>query len=152
MTEGLKKTWTEVVRPLLRRPPQIQVAALCCRDGHAGHEVLLITSRDTGRWILPKGWLVPGKDAAGSALQEAWEEAGVRASAIRPAPVGIYHYDKRFDEGYPAPVEVRIFRVDVTALADRYPERRERERAWVSPAEAAERVDEPELKAILREL
>lgn len=152
MTNALKKAWSEMVRPLLQRPPQLQVAALCCRDTGEGRQVLLITSRDTGRWIVPKGWLIPGKDAADAALQEAWEEAGVRASAIRPQSVGIYHYDKRLDEGYIAPVEVRVFRVDVAELSDIYPEVRERDRAWVSPAEAARRVDEAELKAILHQL
>jgi len=152
MTDGLKKAWAEVVQPLLRRPPECQVAALCCRDGETGPEVLLITSRDTGRWIIPKGWLMDGKSAAEAAQIEAWEEAGVQHADLLPDPVGTFSYDKRLDDGYENPVEVQVFRLDVSQLSDIYPEARERRRAWVSPEEAAEKVDEPGLKAILRSL
>jgi len=152
MTDGLKKAWAEMVQPLLRRPPELQVAALCCRTGAEGPEVLMITSRDTGRWIVPKGWLMAGKDAAEAAREEAWEEAGVTAGRLRPEPIGSYRYEKRLDDGYTAPVEVRVYRLEVEALSDIYPEARERTRCWVSPAEAAERVDEPGLKELLLNL
>ncbi len=152
MTDGLKKAWAEVVQPLLRRPPECQVAALCCRDGDDGLEVLLITSRDTGRWIIPKGWLMEDKSAADAAEIEAWEEAGVQKADIVPRPIGTYSYDKRLDDGYENPVEVQVFRLNVSQLADIYPEARERRRVWVSPSEAAGKVDEQELKAILHDL
>jgi len=152
MTDGLKKAWAEVVQPLLRRPPECQVAALCCRDGENGPQVLLITSRDTGRWIIPKGWLMEGKSAAEAAQIEAWEEAGVQHADLLPDPIGSFSYDKRLDDGYANPVKVQVFRLNVSQLADIYPEVRERRRAWVPPSEAAEKVDEPELKAILRDL
>ncbi|QYX57826.1 NUDIX hydrolase [Roseovarius sp. SCSIO 43702] len=153
MPNGLKRALTEMVAPLLRRPPELQVAALCLRDGaDGGKEVLMITSRDTGRWILPKGWLVEDKDAPQSALQEAWEEAGVEPPAEAPVHIGHYHYDKGLDGGYTVPVRVELFRIDVTELADSYPEARERARLWLSPEKAAQRVDEPELAAILRAL
>ncbi len=57
----------------------------------------MITSRDTGRWILPKGWPIDGLDEAGSALQEAWEEAGVKDGRIANAPIGTFDYQKRFE-------------------------------------------------------
>jgi len=152
MTEGFKKAWTEMVRPLLRRPPELQVAALCCRTESGSTKVLMITSRDTGRWIVPKGWLIEGKNAAQAVLEEAWEEAGVKRARIKPESVGTYHYEKRLDDGYAAPVEVQVFRLDVESLADIYPESRERARLWLEPATAADRVDEPELKALLLQL
>lgn len=152
MTESLKKAWAEMVRPLLRRPPELQVAAICCRAGSNGTEVLMITSRDTGRWIVPKGWLIEGKNTAEAALEEAWEEAGVEQARITPEPIGTYHYDKRVDDGYAAPVEVQVFRLEVDTLSDIYPESRERARLWLDPATAADRVDEPELKELLRQL
>lgn len=152
MNDGLKKAWTEVVRPLLRRPPELQVAALCCREGEAGTEVLMITSRDTGRWVMPKGWLMEGMNAAEAAREEAWEEAGVKSARISEEPIGVYHYEKHLDDGYAAPVEVQVFRLDVEALSDVYPEARERARLWLDPETAAGRVDEPELKELLLQL
>ena len=140
MNDGLKKAWTEMVQPLFRRPPELQVAALCCRAGENGTEVLMITSRDTGRWVMPKGWLMDGKNAAEAACEEAWEEAGVN------------HYEKRLDDGYVAPVEVQVYRIDVEELDDAYPESRERARLWLDPATAANRVDEPSLKELLLQL
>jgi len=152
MPGTLRKAWAEMVRPLLRRPPELQVAALCCRQGAGGTEVLLITSRDTGRWVLPKGWPMAGRGAAEAAAQEAWEEAGVRTARLWPDPVGRYHYEKRLDEGYGTPVEVMVFRLDVEELSESYPEADSRARLWLSPRAAAGRVDEAELQALLRAL
>lgn len=152
MTEGLKRVWAEMVQPLLRRPPQLQVAALCCRQGRNGTEVLLITSRDTRRWIVPKGWPMDDLSAPDAAREEAWEEAGVLHADLSRDPIGTYEYEKRLDGGYVAPVTVKVYRLDVTQLSDIYPEAAERQRAWVSPAEAAERVREPKLKDIFLNL
>jgi len=113
-------------------------------------EVLMITSRGTGRWIIPKGWPMPDRTLAQAALQEAWEEAGVRAAGV--AELGRYHYDKAEDRGFAIPVEVRVFLAPVTGLADDYPERDERTRRWFPPAEAASLVAEPELATMLRAL
>lgn len=152
MTDGLKKAWTEMVQPLLRRPPECQVAALCCRQADAGTEVLLITSRDTGRWIVPKGWMMDGKSAAQAACQEAWEEAGVKTADLIDEPIGSFSYEKQLNDGYTAPVDVKVFRLDVTGMADIYPEARQRIRKWVAPANALTMVQEPGLQAILRNL
>lgn len=153
MTNTMKRAWTELVQPILRRPPELQVAALCYRERQAGQvEVLLITSRDTGRWVVPKGWPMEGKKAAEAALQEAWEEAGVTECAAIEGHIGRFAYDKRLDGGYEAPVEVEVFKVRVKKLADIYPEHDQRIRRWVSPADAAEMVREPGLKALLLEM
>lgn len=153
MTNTMKRAWAEFVQPILRRPPEMQVAALCYRvTPTAEKQVLLITSRGTGRWIVPKGWPMDGKKAAEAALQEAWEEAGVTDCAAIEGHVGSYAYDKHLDDGYDAPVEVEMFKVRVKQLADIYPEHDERTRRWVSPADAAEMVQEPGLKAILLEM
>lgn len=153
MTTSMKRAWTEYVQPILRRPPELQVAALCYREIASGEkQVLLVTSRGTGRWIVPKGWPMDGKKAAEAALQEAWEEAGVAECAAIEGHVGSYAYDKHLDDGYDAPVEVEVFKVRVKQLADIYPEHDERTRRWVSPADAAEMVQEPGLKSILLEM
>lgn len=152
MTNGLKKAWAELVRPMLRRPKRLQVGALCYRQKGAETLVLLITSRGTGRWIIPKGWPMRGKDAAGAALQEAWEEAGVRKGRITGAPLGSYAYEKELDTGLPLPVETLVFPIEVTELRDKFPESGQRRRKWVSASKAANMVREPELQALLRQL
>jgi len=126
-----------------------QVAALVYRNiGHA-REVLLITSRGTGRWVLPKGWPQKGKSLARSALSEAHEEAGVRG-CLWSAPIGNFCYDKPAD----ATSQAFAFSVDVFALRferqDRHwPEEAVRTLEWFPPSEAAERVVESELRAML---
>ena len=152
MTNALKTAFDSVIAPLLRRPRRIQVAALCTREKKGAIEVLLITSRDTGRWVLPKGWPINGLDAPGAALREAWEEAGVKEANINSEPVGIYGYDKRLDSGLEVPVDVTVFETEVTELVDDFPEAEERTRRWVPAQEAAGMVNEPQLQAILREL
>ncbi|WP_424979217.1 NUDIX hydrolase [Leisingera sp. S232] len=152
MTTHLTRAWEEIIKPMLQRPARVQVAALCSRSGADGKEVLMITSRGTGRWILPKGWPIEGKDGPESALQEAWEEAGVKADDISPQPVGEYHFTKRHDNGTEEPVTTLIFEAEVAQLEDDYPESSERTRQWMKPAEAADLVDEPELQEILRRL
>lgn len=132
-----------------RRPPALQVGALCL-DVASG-KVLMITSRGTGRWIIPKGWPMPGRSLAQAAMQEAWEEAGAQG-VVSGAVLGRYHYGKAQDRGYAIPVEVQVFLVRVEALADDYPEASQRSRRWFSPAKAAALVDEPGLAQILRGL
>ncbi|MGC9419131.1 MAG: NUDIX hydrolase [Rhodovulum sp.] len=148
----LKQVWKTLILPLLGRPSRFQVAALCYRKTEAAPEILLITSRDTHRWILPKGWPKAGYDASGTAAEEAWEEAGVKPRRVSSAPIGQYRYDKRLKGGVPVATDVNVFAIEVEALDDRFPEMAERERRWMSPAEAAEAVDEPALKALLRNL
>ncbi len=149
MMHVLKRAWAETLMPLLFVPRKSQVGALCYRKTDAGKQVLLITSRDTGRWIIPKGWPIKGLDAAGAALQEAWEEAGVRKTGDTEA-VGSFDYDKRLKDGEYLPVRTEVFAAEVQELRSDYPEAKERQRAWFTPKEAAELVDEPQLQDILR--
>lgn len=150
MVSLIKYAWFGMIDPLLKRPNRVQSAALCYRNSKRGKEVLLITSRERGRWILPKGWPIAGLDGAGTAAQEAWEEAGVKPRKINKKSVGKFHYDKILDNGASAPVEANVYSIEVDKLADTYPEVEERTRNWMAPQKAAELVDEPGLKAILR--
>ena len=152
MKAMLSKTWEEYIKPLFRRPSRLQVAALCLRGADTAREVLMITSRDTGRWIIPKGWPMNGKTCAEAALQEAWEEAGVKKARIKDTPIGSYSYAKRRDNGTEEPVTTLIYAADVDELALTYPEAHQRTRQWMSPKAAAELVQEPELQALLRSL
>ncbi|GGL61454.1 NUDIX hydrolase [Wenxinia marina] len=145
-----RRLWTGLLRPMLRRPPRLQVAALCHRGEGAAREMLVITSRGTRRWVLPKGWPIRGLDAAGSALQEAWEEAGVRGR-VAPAPIGSYTYRKRKSAGWALPVETLVYPVAVEAMEDSFPEAGQRTLRWVPPREAAQMVDEPSLRTLLEE-
>jgi 8-oxo-dGTP pyrophosphatase MutT (NUDIX family) len=112
-------------------------------------QVTLITSRDTGRWVLPKGWPMRGKTAAEAAAQEAWEEAGLKG-AISESPSGAYRYDKIRPRG-PLRCRVDVFPMRVLAQAGDWPEQGQRQVEWFSPAEAAKLVAEPELAALLAE-
>lgn len=127
-----------------------QFAALCYRINGGRPEILLITARRSGRWIVPKGWPMDGMTPAASACREAWEEAGVIGKPSDRC-LGLYSYTKTwgFDTGVPC--VAMIYPVQVKALAADYPESHERRRKWFSPKKAAARVSEPELARILRD-
>ena len=128
-----------------------QVAAVPFRFNERGDlQVLLVTSRETKRWVLPKGWPWPQVSNYESAAGEAWEEAGVVGRAIK-GKIGSFVYDKRKD-GKSTPIKVLVYLLEVTELSRRWPEAAERKRAWFSPEKAADAVNEPELKDILRGL
>jgi len=131
----------------------LQVAALTYRIEHGHLQVLLVTSRRTRRWVLPKGWPMPGKTLPEAAMQEAYEEAGIKGH-IHPDPVGCYFYQKN-DMGKNKD-KTGLFRVAVYALAlssqrADWPEREERSLEWLSPGAAAARVREPDLQKLLVE-
>ncbi len=99
-------------------------------------QVLLITSRETRRWIIPKGH--PDRHLGASALAslEAFEEAGV-SGTVQPEPIGRYQSSKRLASGKCVPCEVTVFRLDVVRHLDDWKERKERERQWLPVSEAA---------------
>ena len=132
-----------------KRDVRTQFGAFCWRQRKNGHEVLLVTSRRSKRWILPKGWPIDGATPADAALREAWEEAGV-IGKVRPVCLGIYSYFKDLDADSDLPCVVAVFPVKVKSLSKDWPEKKHRKRRWVSPKKAAELVQEPELAALLR--
>lgn len=132
------------------QPEAVQVAALPWRRAPDGRlEVLLATSRGSGRWVLPKGWPHKKTTLSGSALQEAWEETGVRGTVAAVA-IGSYRYDKALDNGLARRVRVHVFPLQVSQQHDAWPEAGERTIRWFDPAVAAGLVQEPELAALLR--
>lgn len=152
MSNIIAQAWEEMIKPILFRPKRVQVAALCHRTNTGNKEVLMITSRGTGRWILPKGWPINGKDGGESALQEAWEEAGVQNGRVDGDPIGAFSYEKELKTGLPIPVQTFVYTVGDVELSDTYPEAHQRQRKWVPAQEAANLVNEPELQDILRQL
>ena len=125
-----------------------QYAALPWRKAQ-GFEILLITSRETRRWVIPKGWPIPAHSAAESAAQEAYEEAGGRGWMAAQA-MGHYRYSKRLRGGARKRFRVDVFAMEVTEVLDQWPEAHERARQWLSPQEALALVEEPELAALIR--
>jgi 8-oxo-dGTP pyrophosphatase MutT (NUDIX family) len=112
-------------------------------------EILLITSRETRRWVIPKGWPISGRSAAESAAQEAYEEAGIRGEMSAQA-IGHYGYRKRLRGGAKKRFLVDVFAMEVTEVLDQWPEAHQRARQWLPPAEAWALVEEPELAALIR--
>jgi 8-oxo-dGTP pyrophosphatase MutT (NUDIX family) len=112
---------------------------------------MLVTSRETRRWIIPKGWPQKGKAPHHSAAREAYEEAGV-VGAVGRRSVGSFAYKKRYNNGRVMACEVHVFPLNVKRQRKQWPERRQREVKWVSAKEAAKKVQEPKLSAIIRRL
>lgn len=108
---------------------------------------MLVTSRESGRWIIPKGWPWPQLADHDSAAGEAREEAGIVGS-VEQVSFGTYDYGKRYSDGY-TELSVDVFLLWVSEELADWPERSERKRAWFSPLEAAETVEEPKLSALL---
>lgn len=136
------------VKLMFRRPPRQQYAALCYRiKKKNGLEVLLLTSRDTGRWVIPKGWPMTNKKSHAVAEREAFEEAGVKGKVERE-PLGSYGYHKGLAQGLKVFCRVQVHVLKVESMLDDFPEKGSRRLEWVSCTEAASRVNEPELKAL----
>jgi 8-oxo-dGTP pyrophosphatase MutT (NUDIX family) len=135
--------------PMVARPSARQVAALCYRDGRKGREILLITSRGTGRWIIPKGWPMDGHSDAQAAAREAWEEAGVQKGDVAPTPIGRYPTRKVLDNGALLACTVAVYAMRVDGLAARFPERHQRRRKWMTLGQAAKAVDEKALADLI---
>ncbi|WP_378947947.1 NUDIX hydrolase [Mesorhizobium sp. ANAO-SY3R2] len=128
-----------------------QVAAIPFRLNETGElEVMLVTSRGTRRFIVPKGWPMKGKSARHAALIEAREEAGVLGKALKK-PAGTYCYWKRLSTGF-INVEVTAYLIEVAEELAAWQEAGARQRAWLSPADAAMLIDEPELSTLVRNL
>lgn len=129
----------------------VQVGALCWRVQSGKIQVLMVTSRRTERWIMPKGWLDPGRTGDEAAATEAWEEAGARGR-LHEAPVGTYRYIKVGERKQSdIPCEVAVYPMKVRNLASEWPEMRERRRSWMSRKKAAKHVWEPELSRIIKQ-
>jgi 8-oxo-dGTP pyrophosphatase MutT (NUDIX family) len=112
---------------------------------------MLVTSRETQRWIIPKGWPQRGRAPHDSAAREAFEEAGV-VGAVGRRSVGSFPYEKRLKNGVVVLCEVRVFPLKVTRQSKQWPEKEQRQFKWVSIKEAAETVQEPTLSKIIRRL
>jgi 8-oxo-dGTP pyrophosphatase MutT (NUDIX family) len=109
-----------------------------------GGQVCVVSSRSGKRWVVPKGWIEPGKTAGEIALQESWEEAGL-TGVLRPEPAGSYVYEK---DG--RAFHVTVFVLEVTQSVETWPESGVRERCWLTPLQALGRIEDAGLREILR--
>jgi len=128
-----------------------QYAALPWRYSGPRRQILLISSRETGRWVIPKGWPIKGLTPAETAAREAYEEAGL-GGQVSKKPIGEFEYGKRLDNGQVLPTRVEVFALEQMVQHRDWPEQGQRRLQWFSVPEAAEAVDEPELKDIIRKL
>jgi 8-oxo-dGTP pyrophosphatase MutT (NUDIX family) len=129
--------------------PRKQVAALPYAKVKGVTKVMLVTSRETGRAVLPKGWTEKALSDPEAAEREAFEEAGIKGK-IAKKPVGTYDYVKIVGPGFALPCTVAVYPLQIRKHLKTWPEMAERERLWLTVEEAASRVAEPELAEILR--
>ena len=141
------------MKKIKRVPGEIraQIAAMPIRRSADGAmEILLVTSRTTRRWIVPKGWPIKGLTAPEAAAREAFEEAGV-VGRIVPEPAGTYTYWKRMSDHF-ALCEVTLYLLEVERQLATWAEQGQRRSEWLKLEDAADLVDEPELATAIRNL
>jgi len=114
------------------------------RKENNGVQILLITSRRSQRWVIPKGIVEPELSPQESAQREAYEEAGI-SGKISNGAIGEYTYDK-----WGGTCTVKVFLLKVEKIFDDWPEAHFRTREWMGMEEAVRRVDEQDLKDIIR--
>jgi 8-oxo-dGTP pyrophosphatase MutT (NUDIX family) len=132
-----------------RHDGTLQFAALPWRISAGGtREVMLLTSRETRRWVVPKGWPMKGRKPAEVASQEAYEEAGLVGQVVGKRPIGNFHYEKRLAKKAIL-CEVRVFLFRVERELNDWPEKGQREGRWFNAKEAAALVEEGGLAEII---
>ena len=129
---------------------QAGVIAYRVLDGKV--QVLLMTSRDTGRWIIPKGNINGHATPSKVAEREAYEEAGVRGAITSSIPLGIYTYSKKLESGEARAATVEVYLLRITERLKKWPEKGERKLSWVSTKEAVGLVEEPGVVPLLQRL
>jgi 8-oxo-dGTP pyrophosphatase MutT (NUDIX family) len=126
-----------------------QYAALPYRKKKGVVEVMLVTSRETRRWIIPKGWPIAGVKPHNLAALEAMEEAGL-VGKIDEQPIGSFHYDKKRGDGSIVNCTVDTFALEVEQQMPAWPEQDQRQTKWFQPEDAAAQVQEPELRELIK--
>lgn len=126
----------------------VQYGALPWRRTPDGLQILLITTRNTHRWIVPKGWPQTGRSAQECAAQEAYEEAGV-SGAVSSQPIGVFNYKKQMKSGQMITCRIRIYGMEVSDIAGDWPEKSARETKWCRLSEALTLVEDLGLRRII---
>ena len=129
---------------------QAGVIAYRVLDGKV--QVLLMTSRDTGRWIIPKGNINGRSTPSKAAEKEAYEEAGVRGTITSSIPLGIYTYSKKLESGEARAAAVEVYLLRIKEQLKKWPEKGERKLSWLTIEKAVGLVEEPGVVPLLRRL
>lgn len=128
-----------------------QIGALPLRKLRGGgFEVLLVSSRETRRWVIPKGWPVKRLSDPKAAAREARQEAGVTGK-MNNLPIGSYRYRKKMRDGIVRVVDVYVYVLWVKKQRKNWREKDVRIRVWFTQSDAARKVREPKLKALISE-
>jgi len=128
-----------------------QAGAIPFRVGGRGLRILLITSRDTGRWVIPKGGVDQGHTPAQAAKIEAFEEAGIKGK-LHQTPLGFYTYGKRLRTGIVQPTSVEVYALEFVKQLKKWPERSERRFEWMDVSAAVAAVEEQGLALLMLRL
>ncbi len=132
---------------LARSKPKAQYGALPYRLSPE-LEILLVTSRETGRWVIPKGWPIRLKSRRKVAALEALEEAGVEGRVAKE-PLGEFDYLKVLRGGENQACRVTVFAMEVLTQRNAWREQAQRNAQWFGWVEAAAAVQEPGLSQII---
>ena len=145
-----KRNRGPATQPAPGQRPSLQVGALCWRRTSGGLiKVVLITSRDTGRWVIPKGWPMRNRTDPQAAAREAYEEAGVKGE-VADRSIGLFAYDKGLGKAGFMTCTVKVYPLEVRELLRRFPENGQRDVKWFTRDKAADRVGEPDLATLIR--
>lgn len=115
-------------------------------------QVMLITSRGTKRWVVPKGWPMKGRKPGDAAMEETFEEAGLEGEIIGRRPLGSYRYVKGLPSGESVELRVDVYLMLVRTQLHEWPEKAERDTQWFALVDAAALVAEPGLAKIIRKM
>jgi 8-oxo-dGTP pyrophosphatase MutT (NUDIX family) len=136
---------------MAKKKSYIQYAALPFTRRNGRMAVMLVTSRETRRWVIPKGWPVNKLSPSAAAALEAFEEAGV-IGKIEQTPHCSFQYRKKLSQKKSVVCTVHAFLFEVKEELADWPEREMRDRRWFTPEEAALLVSEPELRNAITRL
>jgi len=123
-----------------------QAGAIPYRIADDTLEVLLISTSSGKHMTIPKGLIDPGFSATETALNEAYEEAGIKGRLLTPI-IGTYAFKK-----WGGRCEVEVFAMAVTRMLKRWPEDTVRRRLWMDYSHAAGQVKHPDLGALILKL
>ncbi len=141
--------YPKVVKKTKGAAPRKQYAALPWRRKGKALEIMLITSRETRRWVIPKGWPMKGRKSHATAAVEALQEAGLLGK-IEQKAIGAFHYKKRLGNGATVLCRVDVFPLRVVRQRKDWPEKHQRNTKWFSASKAARLVDESELAKLIK--
>ncbi len=145
-----RRKWRKRIRLAEKGEDLEQAAALPYRLENGRLKIMLVTTRSTSRFTLPKGWPMKKRSLPEAARIEAREEAGIEGEVAQDV-LGDYFYWKRLKAVF-IPVKVRVYPLHVRRENDRWPERKQRRRGWFSPDEARLLVEEPQLMSLISSL